>query len=94
MIASTAPPVHRGGEIDHTHDIRNEMACHMELFSLPLLGEREREREKRLNKCARYKPLDNQGEGGYYGYVFQVGGHVTALRSEMDDDQSPDLWAE
>ncbi len=24
-------------EIDHTHDIRNEMACHMELFSLPLL---------------------------------------------------------
>ncbi len=32
------------GEIDHTHDIRNEMACHMELFSLPLLGERERER--------------------------------------------------
>lgn len=38
-------PLHRlfvAGEIDHTHDIRNEMACHMELFYLLLLGERER----------------------------------------------------
>lgn len=38
------PPLHRlfvAGEIDHTHDIINEMACHMELFYLLLLRERE-----------------------------------------------------
>lgn len=39
MTASTAAPLHNE-EIDHTHAIRNKMACHMELFSLPLPRDR------------------------------------------------------
>lgn len=62
----------------------------MELFSLPLLSEGERggEREKLFNKCARYRPLDNQS---YYGYVFWVGDTCPSALCEVDDDQSPDL---
>lgn len=57
------------GEIDQTHNIRNEMACHTELFSVSRCSEGSA-RDNPLNKCARNRCLDNWG---YYGYVLQVG---------------------
>lgn len=92
MIASTAPPVHCGRRLITHMILEMKWLATWSRFSLPpLRGKRERERGKRLNKCATYRPLDNWG---YYGYVFRVGDTCHGRPCAMDNNQSPDLWAE